>query len=169
MIIYIYEPSKNFQKGEEKMRLIRRKKKETMLGGTLTQRRIIERHPGIELKAEEALKKMGRKRLVDEIVHDINVRIKKTNVNLPKVSESIFDSEDNEDKILLIIENVIMTTLIEKVVMEGNVSFEQKVKNLQLTKEDYQIFKDKICDYVWDLMMEQFIGQILFESPFDWG
>lgn len=74
--------------------------------------------------------------------------------------------KDIEDKILLIVENVIITTLIEKVVIEGNVTFEQELKKLHFTNENYQFLKDKTFDFIWDLLMETLMGQILFESPF---
>ena len=59
------------------MRLVKKKKKETMLGGTLTPARIMERYPGIEEKAQEALIGMKKKKFVQEIRNKINERIKK--------------------------------------------------------------------------------------------
>ena len=154
---------KTFRKERRgKMRLFKKKKKETMLGGTLTPARIMERYPGIEEKAQEALIGMKKKKFVQEIRNKINERIKKSNA---KVSFSMSD-KDIEDKILLIVENVIITTLIEKVVIEGNVTFEQELKKLHFTNENYQVLKDKTCDFIWDLLMETLMGQILFETPF---
>ena len=56
--------------------------------------------------------------------------------------------------------------LSKQIYMMTNVTFEQELKKLHFTNENYQFLKDKTCDFIWDLLMETLMGQILFESPF---
>ena len=122
------------------MKTVRKGKKteKIMEGGTLTPRRILEKYPEIKKKSESTLERMSQKDFVREIRNDLNGRMIKIG------SHKKIEDKEIEEKLLLILENVFITTLIESVVMKGNVTFEEELKKLHFSKNEEQVLKKRL-------------------------